>query len=133
MGSSPSQTPNTAAAKFLSAMGATLRPYDLLGRYGERDFLVLLPGCDAAGARAVAQRLGGAITSKPAAPGAVAVGCRVAVAVTSPEAPRDREGLLAAAEAALGHAGQGSRPPAAPDAPPPSPSAAPKSTRRRAR
>jgi diguanylate cyclase (GGDEF)-like protein len=38
-------------------LSADLRPYDAAGRYGGGDFLVVLPGCDSAMAREVAERI----------------------------------------------------------------------------
>lgn len=42
-------------------LGALLRPYDLLGRFGGDSFLVLLPTCDQVASRSVAERLRHAI------------------------------------------------------------------------
>lgn len=42
-----------------------LRVYDSLGRYGGEEFLIVLPGCDAATATAVAERLRTAISDAP--------------------------------------------------------------------
>jgi two-component system cell cycle response regulator len=42
-----------------------LRPYDSLGRYGGDEFLVVLPGCDATTAAALAERVRRAIDATP--------------------------------------------------------------------
>jgi two-component system, cell cycle response regulator len=46
-------------------MCVALRPYDALGRFGGEEFLVVLPGCDASGVLATAQRMRHAISETP--------------------------------------------------------------------
>ncbi len=50
-----------ATKRFTNA----LRPYDLLGRYGGEEFIILLPNCDFAKSYSVAERVRLAISSKP--------------------------------------------------------------------
>jgi diguanylate cyclase (GGDEF)-like protein len=38
-------------------MSNAIREYDLIGRYGGEEFLLVLPGCDAANAHTVAERV----------------------------------------------------------------------------
>lgn len=47
------------------AMLGQLRQYDFIGRYGGEEFLVVLPGCDAASARPIAERLRAIVASQP--------------------------------------------------------------------
>jgi len=42
-----------------------LRPYDSVGRYGGEEIIILLPGCDAAEARQVAERLAEVVRATP--------------------------------------------------------------------
>ncbi len=86
-----------------TVMGSDLRPYDLLGRYGGDEFIVILPGCDAPGARSTADRLRASIAASRLTVGrkVLAVTCSVGVAVGTTEATLDRDGLLAAADTAL--------------------------------
>jgi two-component system cell cycle response regulator len=46
-------------------MQASVRPYDAVGRYGGEEFLVLLPGCDAAATAGKAEQLRAAIGQQP--------------------------------------------------------------------
>jgi diguanylate cyclase (GGDEF)-like protein len=46
-------------------IGAALRPYDALGRYGGEEFLIVLPGCDPEGASQVAERVRGRVAEAP--------------------------------------------------------------------
>lgn len=46
---------------------AVLRPYDTVGRYGGEEFLIVLPGCDAATTAALAERLRGSVAAEPMA------------------------------------------------------------------
>ena len=41
-----------------------MRDYDLIGRYGGEEFLLLLPGCDASSAGQVAERVRAGIAAK---------------------------------------------------------------------
>jgi two-component system cell cycle response regulator len=48
-----------------SRMMSVARPYDLIGRYGGEEFLILLPGCDATNTMSFAERLRERIGSQP--------------------------------------------------------------------
>ena len=71
-----------------ATMRSTLRPYDLIGRYGGEEFVVVLPGCDAAGAQAAAERLRASIAAAAVAVGnaTLRVTCSLGVAVGGPGA-----------------------------------------------
>jgi diguanylate cyclase (GGDEF)-like protein len=86
-----------------SALRATLRPYDAVGRFGGEEFVIVLPGCDAAGAPAAAERLRASIagTAVPVGETTLRVTCSLGVAVGGAGAECDRDALLAAADAAL--------------------------------
>jgi diguanylate cyclase (GGDEF)-like protein len=43
--------------KIVTAMGASIRTYDSLGRYGGEEFLVVLPGCDESRVQRQAERM----------------------------------------------------------------------------
>jgi two-component system cell cycle response regulator len=43
--------------EFVRRMGASVRPYDAIGRYGGEEFLIVLPGCDEACTAKQAERM----------------------------------------------------------------------------
>ena len=61
----------------------SLRPYDVLGRYGGEEFLVLLPGTDFIDARAVAERARAAIESQAFDAAGTAIRVTVSIGVAS--------------------------------------------------
>lgn len=63
-------------------MQACVRPYDMLGRYGGEEFLVLLPNCDAAGARAATERLRAAVCGAPVPWNGSEIAISVSIGVT---------------------------------------------------
>jgi len=75
-----------------------VRSYDLIGRYGPKEFLVVLPGCNEANAFSVAERVRGMVRSTPVKTPAGPLHVTVSLGVA---ACRDRESFLKAAEAAL--------------------------------
>ncbi len=84
-------------------LGAQLRPYDVLGRYGGEEFLVVLPGCGVSEAEEVAERLREFVAATPIVAEKNAFTITISLGVTSVErvvsdAP---EPLIAAADAAL--------------------------------
>jgi diguanylate cyclase (GGDEF)-like protein len=91
-----------AVLKALPAVLAQgLRAIDIFGRFGGEEFVALLPGTDAAGARAVAERMRAA-AERASFPGLPA-GRQVTITVGIAERRKDEEvsALLARADAAL--------------------------------
>ena len=80
-----------------------LRAYDILGRFGGEEFVVVLPSCEAEGALRSAERLRAALADSPMRVGehTVAVTCSVGVGVGSRPREVDAAGLLASADAAV--------------------------------
>ncbi len=93
--------------------GALHRPYDLLARYGGEEFALLLPQADAAGARAVAERLLAAVRALALphadSPTAAWVTISLGLACANGERPDSAAALLAEADAALYRAKAGGR------------------------
>jgi two-component system cell cycle response regulator len=88
------------------ALAANTKAFDLAARYGGDEFVVLLPGCAAADAPRVAERMRAAASRAVQAPTAVALS---AGAATMPNDAGDGAQLLAAADEALYEAKRGGR------------------------
>ncbi|HUJ92660.1 MAG TPA: diguanylate cyclase [Gaiellaceae bacterium] len=88
--------------EFADVLRSTLRESDLAGRWGGEEFLLLLPGTDAAGAAQLADRVRLSFTERPMLGpngAALAVTCSFGVAQHRPG--EDEEELFAAADRAL--------------------------------
>jgi diguanylate cyclase (GGDEF)-like protein len=88
------------AARRLSAR---LRVYDVLGRYGGEEFLILLPGCDAGKARSIAERLRSVISADPVETfaGAIPMTMSFGLAVLAGDETTTWDELVRAADQAL--------------------------------
>jgi diguanylate cyclase (GGDEF)-like protein len=83
--------------------GAQLRSYDALGRYGGEEFLAVLPGCDAATAARVAERMRSALSDVPVKAGghSIAVTASFGVALADKGTALELDAVIAAADEAL--------------------------------
>ncbi len=84
-------------------MKSAMRAYDTVGRYGGEEFLIVLPGCDAEGAHAQAERVRQALAADTfKARGVnVPVTCSFGVAWRETAAPGDADALIREADLAL--------------------------------
>ena len=85
--------------------GCMARPHDMVARYGGEEFVCLLPECDLAGARVVAERLRGAVLDQAivheGSSAAPVVTVSIGVACGVPEAGADPAALVEQADAYL--------------------------------
>ena len=82
-------------------ISATLRSYDLLGRYGGEEFLIIAPGCDLDVAHKLAERVRAAVGDEPIDLGDDLVATSVSLGVTLGTAESDPEFLVAQADTAM--------------------------------
>ena len=84
-------------------MLSMMRSYDYVGRYGGEEFMVIIPGCDQQGTRALAERLRLSINeeSMNTPEGLIPVTISLGVTMSDREKNQDSETLIRAADAAL--------------------------------
>ena len=80
---------------------ATLRSYDLLGRYGGEEFLIIAPGCDLDLAQRLAERVRAAVSDEPIDLGDEMASVSLSLGVTLGTAESDPEFLVAQADTAM--------------------------------
>jgi len=84
-------------------LNGTVRVYDAVGRYGGEEFLIVMPGCDAATTRDRAEQLRRTVGGEPVktAGGEVRVTLSVGALSSADQRDADADTLLRAADAAL--------------------------------
>jgi diguanylate cyclase (GGDEF)-like protein len=84
-------------------MKSAMRAYDVVGRYGGEEFLVVLPGSDGAGARAQAERVRESFTVSPVTSRghSLNVTCSFGVSWRAHATPADADALIREADLAL--------------------------------
>jgi two-component system cell cycle response regulator len=92
-------------------MNSSVRPYDAVGRYGGKEFLIVLPGSDGLGALTVAERIRESFSRRPVrtSAGDVPVTLSIGVAAEGDDSTGGETALLQAATAALRRAEGGGR------------------------
>jgi diguanylate cyclase (GGDEF)-like protein len=92
-------------------VGAVLRPYDTLGRYGGEELLIVLPACDRDGAVEVAERVRAAVATLPVDTdfGAISCSLSIGVAVAGEGVTIASQRLIHLADDALYRAKEGGR------------------------
>jgi diguanylate cyclase (GGDEF)-like protein len=80
---------------------STLRSYDLLGRYGGEEFLIIAPGCDLDLAQKLAERVRAAVGNEPIDLGNDYATVSLSLGVTLGTAESDPEFLVAQADTAM--------------------------------
>ncbi len=92
-------------------MRAMMRPYDLVGRYGGEEFVIVLPGCDEANLRKLCERLRGILadTSVEYEKKTISWTVSVGAAMANPAKKTEVDLLLRAADLALYRAKTGGR------------------------
>jgi diguanylate cyclase (GGDEF)-like protein len=92
-------------------VGAVLRPYDTLGRYGGEELLIVLPACDRDGAVEVAERVRATVAALPVDTdfGAISCSLSIGVAVAGEGVTIASQRLIHLADDALYRAKEGGR------------------------
>jgi diguanylate cyclase (GGDEF)-like protein len=98
-------------AEIASRMSRTLRPYDILGRIGGEEFLVVAPEADLDGACALAERIRRAVSGRGIEYQSTVLGVSVSAGVTvvDPVEPEALDRALARADNALYESKRGGR------------------------
>ena len=92
---------DSALVNVVQRISATLRPYDLIGRYGGEEFLVIAPGCDLELTKKLAERILAAVSDEPVDLGNDTVKLTLSLGATLGTADSDPEFLVAAADSAM--------------------------------
>jgi two-component system cell cycle response regulator len=84
-------------------MLTSVRPYDIVGRYGGEEFLIVVPSSDARGTMGLAERIRKSVEDRPVLTeaGEIQVTISLGVAVTDPAIPLNPRELLQVADDAL--------------------------------
>lgn len=82
---------------------AAVRPYDVVGRYGGEEFLIVVPSSDAPGTLSLAERIRKSVAERPVRTetGEIHMTISLGVAVTDPSIPVNVQELLQIADNAL--------------------------------
>ena len=85
----------------MQRISSTLRSYDVVGRYGGEEFLIIAPGCDLELAQKLAERIRTAVGEQPIDLGDEAATITLSLGVTLGTAESDPEFLVALADTAM--------------------------------
>ena len=92
---------DAALLTVVQRISASLRPYDLIGRYGGEEFLVIAPNCDLALTQRLAERIREAVSGEGVELGNDNVPLTVSVGITLGTADSDPEFLVTVADSAM--------------------------------
>lgn len=84
-------------------MRAAVRPYDVVGRYGGEEFLIVVPSSNALGTMSMAERIRKSVEQRPVRTeaGEIQMTISLGVAVTNPAIPLNAQEILQIADDAL--------------------------------
>jgi diguanylate cyclase (GGDEF)-like protein len=85
----------------MQRISSTLRSYDVVGRYGGEEFLIIAPGCDLELAQKLAERIRAAVGEQPVDLGDETTNITLSLGVTLGTAESDPEFLVALADTAM--------------------------------
>jgi len=85
----------------MQRISSTLRSYDVVGRYGGEEFLIIAPGCDLELAQKLAERIRTAVGDQPVDLGDETASITLSLGVTLGTAESDPEFLVALADTAM--------------------------------
>jgi diguanylate cyclase (GGDEF)-like protein len=92
---------DAALLTVVQRISSTLRPYDLIGRYGGEEFLVIAPNCDLGLTQRLAERIREAVSSEGVELGNDNIPLTVSVGITLGTADSDPEFLVTVADSAM--------------------------------
>jgi two-component system, cell cycle response regulator len=92
---------DAALVAVVQRIAATLRPYDVIGRYGGEEFLIIAPGCDLELAQKLAERVRVAVCNEPIDLGNETATISASLGATLGTATSDPEFLVEVADAAM--------------------------------
>jgi diguanylate cyclase (GGDEF)-like protein len=97
------QAGDSVLQEVASRIKTSLRQYDIAGRYGGEEFLLVMPHCDARTAFTISERVRSAIAATPIATADAAVAITVSIGTATMKQPADtsHRALMAEADRAL--------------------------------
>jgi two-component system cell cycle response regulator len=103
------QVGDDALCSFIKAIQNTLRPYDLLGRYGGEELLLVMPDSTMSAEEGLYERLRAKIADNKMMTRSGGVSITVSIGITSSTGDETVEAMIAKADAALYRAKENGR------------------------